>query len=219
MNRIKFFLICFIPLGIWAQNSEKKIFNKEFNLGEHAPLYVSYYGNYVTHPGLKVGFDWNLMTIEKTKEKKNQIKTIRYLFLATPSVAFFNLSETYNALVVSGDISWRRYDKRLFYEEIGVGLGYYTLFNIGDTWETNADGTVSNTGSSSNGYLAPSVSFALGQRFMLKNQTPMEVFTKFNTNFLMNYNASTIAEISLELGVRLNLNWGIRTGEVKTKNK
>lgn len=219
MNKLVLAWLILLSFGVMAQESEKQTFKKDFDLGEYAPLHVSYYGNYLTHPGAKVGFDWNLLVIEKTKEKKRKIKTVRNVLLATPSVAFFSLKETYNAVIVAGDLSWRSYDKSLFYKEVSVGMGYYTLFNSGDTWETNDDGSVSNVGSSSVGYLAPSVSLAVGQRFELKNQLPMEVFTKFNTNFLTNYNASSVVELSLELGVRMNLNWGIRTGEVKTKIK
>jgi hypothetical protein len=219
INKIMLVCLSLVSFGVLAQETKKQTFNKEFNLGEYAPLYVSYYGNFITHPGAKIGFDWNLFTVEKKKEKKKRTKTVRHLFFATPSVAFFNLNETYNALIVTGEAGWRRYGKRMFYEEVNVGLGYYTIFNRGDTWEANDDGTVSNIGTSATGYLAPSISFAFGQRFVLKNQMPMAVFARFNTNLLLNYNATSIAEVSLELGMRMNVNWGIRTGAVKTKSK
>ncbi|MEQ8238176.1 MAG: hypothetical protein RIA69_03140 [Cyclobacteriaceae bacterium] len=219
MKKVMLVFLSLVSFGVLAQETKKKTFNNAFNLGEYAPIYVSYYGNFITHPGAKIGFDWNLLTIEKKKEKKTRIKTVMHLFFATPSVTFFNLKETYNAFIVSGEAGWRRYGKRMFYEEVNVGLGYYTIFNQGDTWETKDDGTVSNIGTSATGYLTPSISFAFGQRFVLKNQIPMAVFTRLNTNLLLNYNAASIAEVSLELGMRMNVNWGIRTGAVKTKSK
>lgn len=139
--------------------------------------------------------------------------------MVTPSVAFFTHPKTYNGLVINGDITYRTYGKKFFFKEVSLGAGYFTKFNYGDTWQVNDNGSVTNTGTRAVGYFAPSASIALGQRFTLKNETPLSVFTKFSSTVLMGYNATAVMEISLELGVRMDLNWGIRTGAVKTKKK
>ena len=219
MKNLIIILSFLIPLGGLAQEQEKKIFNKEFKIGEYAPMYVSYYGNFITHPGVKLGFDWNLLMIEKTKEKKKRIKTIRKILLVTPSIAYYSHKASHKGLIISTDLAWRRYCKRMFYREVSLGIGYFRKFNSGETWETIDAARVTNINSSSSGYFAPSISFAFGKRFTVKKAMPISVFTKLNTNVLSGYNACAVAEFSLELGARMTLDWGINRGEIKTITK
>ncbi|MCK5134518.1 MAG: hypothetical protein KAR19_01925 [Bacteroidales bacterium] len=219
MKKLIIILSFLIPLGILAQEQEKEVTDKEFKLGEYAPMYVSYYGNFVTHPGIKLGFDWNLLMIEKTKAKKKRIKTIKKILLVTPSITYYSHKASHKGLIISTDLAWRRYSEKLFFREVSLGAGYFRKFNSGETWETNDDGTVSNIGSTSRGYFAPSISFAFGKRFIIKKGMPISVFTKLNTNVLTGYDASAVAELSLELGARMTLDWGINRGEIRTITK
>lgn len=219
MSKLIKILLLLLPFGIFTQEQNKKVFNKELKLNQYAPMYVSYYGNFITHPGIKLGFDWNLFMIEKTKENRKQIKTIRKILLVTPNIAFYSHKASHKGLFLSTDLAWRRYSKNLFYSEISLGIGYFRKFNSGETWEMNDDGTVTNIGGTSRGYFAPSVSFAFGKHFTLKNATPISVFTKLNTNAINGYNATTVPEFSLELGARITFNWGIVRGEIKTITK
>lgn len=221
MKKLTILLLLLIPLGVSAQVQNKKIFNSEPKLGNHAPMYVSYYGNLATHPGIKIGFDWHLLMIEKRKEKKKKIKTIRKTLLLTPSIAYYSHKSSHKGLMVTTELAWRRYSKRLFYREISLGGGYFRKFNSGETWETNDDGTVSNIGNTSRGYFTPSVSFAFGKQLLSEQLMPITIFTRLNTNFITGYNAGVVPEISLELGVRITPDWGIHRGEIRTitKNK
>lgn len=202
-----------------AQENEKTVIYQEYSLGEYAPVSISYYGNFVTHPGVKVGFDWNLFLVEKTKQKKTTTRTIRNLYLISPSVAFYSQKGSHLGLVVMADFAWRHYTKKLFFTETSLGLGYFRKFNSGETWVENEDGSVSNIGNTSRGYFTPSVSFAFGKQFRLKSDQSIEVFTKVNTNLLMDYNTSVVPEFSLELGARMAMNWGVKRGDVKKKIK
>ena len=219
MRKSILLLALLLPLGVLAQQQEKKVFNQAYNMGEYAPMSVSYYGNFATHPGIKLGMDWNLLMVEKTKEKRKKIKTIRKLLLVTPSIAFYHHKASHQGLILATDLAWRRYGKKLLYKEVSLGMGYFRRFNAGETWEVVGDGVVTNIGNTSRGYFSPSLSFGIGKRFMLQEQTPAAIFSRLNINGLVNYNASTIAELSLELGVRMTLSKGIKRGEVKTITK
>ncbi|MCF6357965.1 MAG: hypothetical protein L3J54_09195 [Draconibacterium sp.] len=223
MKRSKFkrvlALLLLISTGLFAQQHKKEAIHKKFNSGSYAPVYLSYYGNLITHPGIKVGFDWNLLIIEKTKESRKRIKTIRKILLVTPSVAFYNHKASHKGLIISTDLAYRRYSKRLFYREIGLGLGYFRKFNTGETWEVNNDETVNNTGSSSRGYFAPALSIAFGKRFLTKNSVPLSVFTRANVNAIFDYDATIVPELSIELGVQMIFNSGVRRGKIKTVKK
>ena len=210
MNKIITAILILIACNLQVQAQGKKVFNQKFELGNHAPMYISYYGNLVTFPGIKFGIDWNLSMTEKTKENKKRIKTIRKLLYITPSVAYYINRGSHKGLVVSMDLNWRRYGKKLFYREMGIGLSYFQKFNSGETWEVKSDQTIKNIGNSSRVYFAPAVSFAFGKHFRLKENTSVRIFTKLNVNLLLDYNASILPELSLELGTAWSLNWGIK---------
>ncbi|MCF6241852.1 MAG: hypothetical protein L3J74_10975 [Bacteroidales bacterium] len=216
----KFILVLFIFIA-WqnVQAQEKKVYYKDFKLGEYAPISVSYYGNLIIHPGIKAGIDWNLLLIEKTKENKKRIKTVRKILYITPNIAYYSHKSSHKGLIISTDLYWRRYSKKLFYSEFGLGLSYYRIFNSGETWEINDDGIVSNIGNTSRGYFAPSFAFALGKHFVYKKNIPVAVFIKINTNLLLDYNATSVPEFSFELGTAWTLNRGIKRGNVKTLSK
>lgn len=192
-----------------------KVFNKDFSLSERAPLFVSYYGNIGIHPGLKLGFDYVLIFKEKTKAKKRKSKTIRKVLLVSPSLAFYSHKNSNKGLFISSDLLWRRYTKRLYLSELGIGIGYYRRFNAGKTYEVTSSG-VQEIGTTSRGYFTPSISYSFGKRFLFREMIPTEVFLRSNYNVIMNYNSSFGNEVSLELGVRMSLKHGIKQGKVKT---
>lgn len=210
---------------LWGQEQPsdstagKKIYNKTFSLGEYAPLSVSYYGNLVTHPGLKIGMDWNLLLVEKTKEKRKKIKTIRKVLLVSPSIAWYRQKQSHTGLLLSADLQWRRYTKRLFFTELGFGLGTFHKFNAGETWAVKSDGSIKQKKLTSRVYFTPALSFGYGKRLLVANELPLDVYTRLNGNILVGYNAGAVPELSFELGARLTPNWGIKNTAVKTITK
>lgn len=204
-----FLFYCFSATG------QVKVFNKDFNLSEKTPLFASYYGNIGVHPGVKLGFDYALIFKEKTKAKKRKTKTIRKVLFVSPSIAFYSHKNSNKGLFISSDLLWRRYTKRLYITELGVGIGYYRRFNSGKTYEVTSSG-VRELGITSRGYFSPSVSYSFGKRFLIREMIPTEVFLRSNYNVILNYNSSVGSEISLELGIRMSFKYGIKQGKVKT---
>ena len=104
----------------------------------------------------------------------------------------------------------------MFFREVGLGIAYFGKFNSGETWEKNTNGNVVEIGNTARGYLAPSVSFAFGKHFNIQQTFPGAVFLRVNANVLSDYNASLLPELSMEVGFRTSLGWGIHRGDVKT---
>jgi hypothetical protein len=215
MRKLMLLMLLIASFGSSAQEQPTKVIDQRFQSGG-LPFYVSYYGNFLTHPGIKMGLDWNLFMIEKTKEKRRRPKTIRKVLLVTPAISYYTHNASHNGLLASTDLAWRRYSKNLFYREISVGVGYFKRYNAGDTWDVMEDGAVTNVGASSRGYFSPSVSLSLGKRFNKQDPSPISVFTKLNSNLLVDYNASMSVELSVELGLRIIRGWGINANKIRT---
>jgi hypothetical protein len=201
------------------QAQEKKAFDNDLKLGTRTPVYVSYYGNMGVHPGIRAGFNWNIFMIEKTIEKKKKVKKIRKLFYVSPSLIYYNHIKSNKNLMLRVDADWRRYTKRLYFYDVGVGIGYLQRFNTGDTWEVKDDGSVSHKGGSSRAYFATAISFSFGKQVSLKNGNTLSPFIKIDTDYLAGYNSSILPEASIELGVMFIPKWGIKQGDIKVKTK
>lgn len=201
-----------MTFGILGQ---KKSFNKEFSLSDKTPIFVSYYGNlFGLNPGIKGGLEYSLFFKEKTIEKKKKTKTVRKNLILAPSVAFYSHKNSHRGVLVSADLIWRRYTKRLFISDISFGLGSYTRINSGITYENTPNGIEEVSGSTS--YFSPSIGYSFGKRFTIKESIPTEAFIRATSNPIFNYNSNTSFEFSLELGLRLSLKYGI-TQKVKNK--
>lgn len=204
-------LFLLISLGSSAQNR----INNDALFSEFTPINASYYGNLATHPGIKLGFDWNLLLIQKSKEKKRRTKLKQKLLFVTPSLSFYTHPKSHSGLLLSTDLGWRRYTTKLFYSEVGMGVGYLRKFNLGETWEISEDGSATSSRGTSRGYFAPSLSFAIGQHFSTKSNVQFDIFTKLNTNIILGYNAGWVPELSAEIGIRLSPKFGIKRGSFK----
>ena len=166
MKKLIILLLTIVSSSIFCQ---KKNIIREFSLPEKTPLFASYYGNLGIHPGVKIGFEYSLFLKEKTKEKKRKIKKIRKNLILAPSVAFYSHRNSHSGLLVSGDLLWRRYTKRLFISELGVGLGLYTKFNSGTTYEVTTNG-IEEKGMTARSYFTPTLSYSFGKRFNFNNR-------------------------------------------------
>jgi len=86
---------------------------------------------------------------------------------------------------------------------------------MGETWEVNND-KVEKKKSSSRGYSTTSLSVAFGKVFLRKEKEPITAFVKINANDLLHYNANSVFELSLELGLKFYTHKFFKRKPVKT---
>lgn len=216
MKHILFWLLFLAPFSIFSQVEAYGGSEGTSTM----PISISYYGNLMSHPGIKLGMERGIYFLSKTKGRSESPKTIHKLLFVAPSVAFYVHPGSHSGLLPAVDIGWRRYSPKLFFREFSVGLGYFRKFNAGETWEVNDAGNAEYIGGTSRGYFAPSVSLATGKAFSLSGNGSLAVFLKANTNFVTGYSAGIVFEYSAEIGVRVVPGFGFRQGKmsIKTKN-
>ena len=215
---MKKLIVLMLVFNICNAYSQKKEFNRDFSIPEKTPFSLSYFGNIGINPGIKAGFEYSLYLKEKTKEKKRKIKTIRKNLILAPSISFYSHKDSHKGLLINGDLIWRRYTKRLYISDISIGLGYFRKFNSGITYEVTPSG-VEEIGSSSRGYFSPSLGYSFGKRFTLKESIPTDIFLRSTYHIYLNQSASIGNDMSIELGIRMSLPFGINQGKFITKIK
>lgn len=181
-----------------------------------APISLSYYGNTLVHKGAKLSIDWVWLEVVKTRGKKD--KRITRGLYTTPNVSFYKHKDSHTGLRVGVDGIWRR-SKTKGFREFGIGLGYFRRFNAGETWEVSSDGSVTNLKGASRGYLSPSFSVATGRTFVLKNETMLTPFIRWNVDILFGYNSGSLPTTSLEIGCRIINKFSPKRGNYKIIEK
>lgn len=204
MKYITFFFLFTLATGVLGQ---KKQFNREFEVPSKTPIYISYFGNMAVHPGVKVGFEYTFFLKEKTKEKRNKIKTIRKTLILSPNISFYSHLNSHQGLLVSADLLWRRYTKRLYFFDVSLGLGNYTRFNSGVTYEVTSVG-VTEIKNANRNYISASFSSSMGKRLRVIKSFPSDLFLKNTYHIHTNFNSAIGNDISFEIGLRMNLNKG-----------
>ncbi len=178
------------------------------------PLSFSYYGNMLVNTGLKLSGDWICLEIKKTKIKKKGKKILYKGLYIAPNLFYYEHIKSHDGLQVGLDLLWRRANSKGWFRELGSGCGYMRIYNVGETYTINSDGTsIISHKYKSRGYFTENFSFATGRKINLQNSSLVTPFLRLNTGFVYNYNSSILINLSLELGVRFVLSSNPNRGE------
>ncbi len=129
------------------------------------PISISYFGHFVTQPGLKIGTEFNLKQLENTsRDEKSKVQN-RQLYLS-PQIGYFNLSNVHSGLMFNVDIGYKKLRANLLsYSAFSIGLGYLAQSRI-LTFSTNlGNGEIGNENKETSSYIVPTVNYELGRAF------------------------------------------------------
>ena len=159
-------------------------------------LSISYFGEMITHPGLKIGVNFRLKQWQHDQNSEA-------LYLSLSLGSFFH----------------RRYQTGVFlYPEInygkqfssgatisgGLGFGYLRTF-IPNTFEINMDDRTVTKTRAGHHYFLPGISVMGGKEINDQNRFPSHVFVKPNFYYAFPNFPKGVGYFSLELGSSLNL--------------
>ena len=183
-------------------------------LESKVPLSFSYYGNMLVNKGFKLSGDWICLEIKKTKIKKKRTKVLYKGLYVTPNLFYYKHIKSHDGLQIGLDLLWRRSNSKGWYRELGSGYGYMRIYNVGETYTINSDGTsIISHKYKSRGYFTENFSFAIGRKIQLQKNSSLSPFLRLNTGFVYSYNSSILVNLSLELGVRFVLSSNPNRGE------
>jgi hypothetical protein len=192
------FVICLI--SFFAINAQ----------GQTLPINISYFGESAYHPGLKVGIEYNLLESEKTNprwlfNRNNKIgpkvKT-RELFV-TGNLGFYNHPNNHSGLFLTSEIGYRRTaQKRGFFLESSLGIGYLQrIYNI-DTYQLGTNGQPVDLGTAGQGQFLTTFSVGFGQDLSFRRGIPLSWFVKPTAMLAAPQAHTAVPNAALEIGLR-----------------
>lgn len=164
----------------------------------------SYFGEMLTHPGLKVSTDFNIKEWDKIKStKKDSSKTINKSFLVSPALGIFHHRRYQTGLFFIPEVKFKRQNPKGNFFECGIGIGYLRSF-IPNSYEVNSSGEVNKIVAGFN-YLATNYFISFGKDLSIKKNLPIAYFLKPQFIYAVPNFPNGTGYFALELGIRYNL--------------
>jgi hypothetical protein len=161
---------------------------------------VSYFGETITHPGIRAGVSYKLKNWHKHVVKKNKATVIHKGVLLQPSVGLFYHSNYQTGLFVLPELSLIRKKENGSYRSIGLGAGYLQTV-LPNVYELNAGEEIVKVNGRNHHFLT-SVSFQYGRNV---NFTPLSVYVKPQLLMAIPNTAGSMQYIALEIGIQYRL--------------
>jgi len=165
---------------------------------------IGYWGEMVTHPGVKIEANYHLKTWDKTRQRNNGSKTsIQKNLVLSPSIGSFYHRRYQTAILPSINIAYQsvRNEKRTF--RGGLGVGYLRTF-VPNTYSVSDAGIMESTMAGHN-YLAGTVFASWGRNFSQEGLIPSSVFLKPQFVYAVPNFPGGVAYFMLEVGFNYRL--------------
>ena len=171
---------------------------------------ASYFGESITHPGLKIGINYELKNWDKTKIRKNTSKkTIYNRIDLSPSIGFYYHKDYQTGLFVILELSYTRKNAKGNFMTYGLGAGYMRTI-IPNVYEINSNNEIEKTSEGYN-YFLTNYFIAFGKDLSINHKTPMDIYIKPQIMYALPNYPNGITYFALEVGVCYKLS--------KSKNK
>lgn len=167
-------------------------------------LTVSYFGEAVTHPGMRLGATYTLTSWEKSKLKKNAKEKIIQKNISTgPGVGFFYHKDYQTALFFTGGIGYSRMNSKGNSLAFGIDVGYMRTF-LPDVYSLNSTDEIQKVHTGYN-YFLTSYAVTFGKDLSIKKGLPLTVFIKPQVMYAIPNAAGGVFYFALETGIAYKL--------------
>jgi hypothetical protein len=165
---------------------------------------ISYFGETITHPGLKVGVDYELGSWQKsTTWKSGKSKMVRSSISVSANAGFFYHKDYQTGLFVIPEAGYTRKKANGNFVTYGLGAGYMRTI-VPDVYESNPEGEFVKTSQGYNYFLA-NYSVAFGKDLSVSREIPMDIFVKPQLMSALPGVTGGVAYFAVELGVKYRL--------------
>ena len=159
-------------------------------------LRVAYFGETVTHYGLKVAYEYPIISRIKTRN------SARKEFLFTPGLAVYNHPDNHVGVILSPELAYHRTGRRGGTFEVGISNSYFRYFLAGKTFEADENGGFRRVKMAGRGAYLPTVSVGFGRDLSIRKNRSLAWYAKLNLMQQRPYNASTLMRFGIECGIR-----------------
>lgn len=161
---------------------------------------VSYFGEFITHPGLRLGLQYELGS--KTRPHPTKSKETCHTIALRPSLGLFFHRRHQTGIFLLPEVGYLRTNQKRRQFGAGLGIGYLMSF-IPNVFEVNPEGGVEPTLAAHHFVLA-STYVRFGRQF---KESPWGYFIQPQFIYALPNYPNGVAYLALELGITYKLNF------------
>jgi hypothetical protein len=158
-------------------------------------LRVAYYGETITHYGLKVAYDYSLAT-----HVKHRTGARKELLLA-PGLAVYRHPHNHLGVVVSPEVLYRRTGARGGLLEIGGAPSYFRSFLAGTTYRVTEQGELVDIPLAGRNAFLPTVFVGIGCDLRVRQKVNWAWYSRLHLSRQYPYSAAPLTRFALEVGL------------------
>jgi hypothetical protein len=164
---------------------------------------ISYFGNSITRPGLKLGIEYVLTG--KTAYIKSNGKSVFRQLTINPNIGFYYHPENHTGLFLNSEFGYRIIRPKGMLMQISVGAGYLRTFLAAKTYEINDRGEIQRIKLAGSNNFMPCMNLTVGKvpggggRFLFSYFGCVGTFLRYP------YNSMWLPSLVLEVGVALHI--------------
>jgi len=194
---IRLFLIIALILSINQVFAQDTLLNNKIQ-----GISISYFGENLTHYGIKIGTEYSLKITNKTKIKRN-LKEIpkRKEHFITGNIGSYIHKRNHVGLFINSELGYRKTRNNGFKYEFLIGVGYLHTFLQGDTYTVSDDGTVDKVNLAGQSNLMIPISCGLGYDFNYHYKKPFSINLKPSFFIQYPYNHAIAIRPTIDLGL------------------
>jgi hypothetical protein len=165
---------------------------------------VAYFGETISHPGIKFGALYNLLTWDKSKttpkgKEKHLQKTVDFI----PSLGVFHHKGYQTGLFISPEVVLSRKKPKGGYRSVGLGAGYMRTFLL-NVYDFDNSGDLRRIHAGQN-YFLTNYSITFGKDLMINKGIPLAIYAKPQFMYALPNTSKGIWYFALEVGAKLKL--------------
>ena len=163
---------------------------------------LAYFGETVTHYGLRGGLEYSL----HHREKPRGAASIRNELMLGINLTVFRHPDNHIGVILSPELGWRRTGKRGGIIQAAVATGLFRSIYEGTTYKRDENGNFKKVPLAGQWGFLPGVSVGFGKDLSVRGETPMILFANVHYMHQYPYNKTHLIRPALEAGVIIKNN-------------
>jgi hypothetical protein len=181
----------FFPAPLCAQDTDET---------RNLRLKFAYTGTLIA-PGLRMGTEIPMVTVMKTRQRRSGISSmIEKQRMLDVGLGWYHHPDFHDNLYLTLGWTWRRISERGWFVEATPALGFSRTFNGGTTYRFE-NNEVSRGRAVGYNYLVADLGVGAGYDFSRVSGSPLAVYAKVHSLFMLPYNSFFLLKPLLQLGV------------------
>ncbi|MDX1943419.1 MAG: hypothetical protein SFU99_22830 [Saprospiraceae bacterium] len=158
---------------------------------------LAYFGENITHYGLRSGLEYSLHSSQKSKGNFSIQNSLTF----GVNLTIFRHPDNHIGIILSPELGWRRTGKRGGIVQAALSTGLFRSIYEGTTYKANENGGFEKVSLGGQWGFLPGVSVGFGKDFSVNGNMPMILFANVHYMHHYPYNRTYLIRPALEAGI------------------